>query len=94
MILLLFPFVLFFSFVLFMSNDSFNIFVKRIFGAEVIVVRKNSHLTCDLWKGVLYTDAWGSKYSYRYPTTKIGYVKLNDDGTGEYCGVIEWKMVQ
>lgn len=66
--------------------DPVPIWVKRMFGAEVIWIREQDKV----WRDVIRTDPWGQRYAYRHPTTKIGEVLLNPDGTGKHIWNVKW----
>jgi hypothetical protein len=43
------------------------------------------------FRTILKTNPFGELEAYRYPNSKIGYIKINENGTGYYYGNIEWK---
>lgn len=69
------------------TSDRVHVFVRGMFGAEIIYVRRWDGL---YWKAVLHRDPWGELFAYRYPATRIGFVSLNADGTGCYTGEVKW----
>jgi|GEM_PF-3695922 len=49
----------------------------------------------DAWYSWVWVDPLGDLIGYRYPSIKGGHgaMRLNEDGTGYYCGDIEWVEV-
>lgn len=84
--------VLLVAFCVFKCSDRVNVFVRRhVFGATVIHIRGvSSAIAGTSWSAILERDPWGDPIAYRFPAGRIGAVKLNGDGTGEYCGKVEW----
>lgn len=75
-------------------SDKTYVRVRKLFGAEVVTIRGiSSAVAGTRWVAVVHTDAWGSKFAHRYPSTQIGEVTLNPDGTGYWCGALEWKAL-
>lgn len=49
----------------------------------------------EYWLSQLFCDPWGDLFTYRYADNRIGFVTLNEDGTGSYCGShVDWKRVE
>lgn len=42
------------------------------------------------WYANILVDPFGDTHAWRYPTTRIGWVTLDKDGTGEYYGRVDW----
>lgn len=74
-------------------SNNIYILVHRILGKQIIAVRRIKN--DETWRSVLVKDKdWKDKLkAYRYPSTQIGDMFLNVDGTGDYCGAIEWKKI-
>lgn len=78
----------------FSLSGDFYVFVRRMFGAKAVYIRRTERVNyTDVWIAIAEVDAWGTLHAFRYPGSKIGRVTLNPDGTGEYCGPVEWKYV-
>ena len=74
-------------------SSNVHIFVNRVLGKKVIAIEGTSRsIKGDKWKSPLYVKD-DKVIAYRYPQHKIGEVILNADGTGNYCGDIEWKEI-
>lgn len=72
-------------------SNNFHVAINRLLGARAVVIRGTGRANnIDMWKAIAKRDPWGELYAYRYPASKIGRVDLNADGTGEYCGPVEW----
>ena len=73
-------------------SPRFHIFVRGLFGARIIYIKgTSSAVDGECWTAILETDPFGGKFAHRYPIHRLGMVKLNDDGTGYYCGRVIWK---
>lgn len=77
------------------TTETGAIILARLTGKKIILIEGvDSAIRGTVWKSPLNTTPiTGIKTAYRYPSTKIGTVELNDDGTGEYCGKVLWKVI-
>lgn len=76
-------------------SGTFYVTVSRLLGKQVIAVRGvSSAIRGDQWRSVIERGDWpGQLTAYRYPAMKLGALSLNADGTGYYCGNIEWRKL-
>jgi hypothetical protein len=77
----------------FKTCDGFNTFIWRLLGRKIVVIEGvTSAVRGKTWRSpLLVSPVLGTLTAWRYPATETGSVKLNPDGTGEYCGQIVWK---
>jgi len=79
----------------FFWSNSGVVILARLTGKPIIIIEGiSSAIEGDVWKSyVIEGPVTGRKTAWRYPMTKTGVVKLNEDGTGEYCGSVVWKKI-
>lgn len=76
------------------TSDRVRMFFYKLRGLAVIEIEGiDSAVRGDKWRSYVTTRHGGEVIAYRYPATKIGIVTLYDDGTGDYCGKVRWKLV-
>lgn len=78
-------------------SDSFYVFVSGLRGKKIIAVRGiSSAIFGDYWRAVLEPNDFNQLVAYRYPGTKIGSIRfyLDQEGRGDYCGEVEWKVIK
>lgn len=86
MILPMIPIVI----VIWFTSNGVRIFAAKLTGRTVVYCKR---VDGEGWYSIVATDPFGELIAYRYVASKIGTVKLNDDGTGYYCGHIKWVRV-
>lgn len=80
-------------FLFYKTSDGFNVAIRSLFGAKKIRIKgTSSAIDGEVWAAILERDPWGEAFAWRYPANRIGKVTLNEDGTGEYCGSVKWRL--
>lgn len=65
-------------------------FIMRARGYRRIYCKRRSGDRGDGWYTWASVDPFGELTAYRHHSAKIGAMDLKEDGTGYYCGEIEW----
>lgn len=71
--------------------DRCKSFVMKILGRKRIVcLGTSSAIKGDIWYTYIMETPFGDK-AYRYCSTYVGPLVINENGTGHYCGDFIWK---
>jgi hypothetical protein len=72
------------------TSERFHCWVREMCGEDIIIIEdERGESWCSY---VEISPINGKRIAYRYPTSKIGAVTLEPDGTGYYHGRIAWRL--